>query len=76
MSERYVHEGEKILSSPEKVVADPLDSPPITSMDPTQEWTGSEIVSRETDPVLFLLLLATDTFIKRNIGKLSLVLRS
>ena len=39
----------------------------------TQELTGSEIVSREIDPVLFIHLLTTDTFL---IGKLSRVLRS
>ena len=46
----------------EKVVADPLDSPPIASIDPTQESTGSEMVSREIDPVLFIPLPTTDNF--------------
>ena len=40
-------------------MADPLDSAPITLIDPTQEWTGSEIVSREIDPVLFIIQLLT-----------------
>ena len=44
-------------------MADPLDSPPINSIDPTQEFTESEIVSREIDPVLFIHLLTTDTFL-------------
>ena len=43
-------------------MADPLDSPPITSIDPTQELTIYEIVSREIDPVLFILLLSTVQF--------------
>ena len=43
-----------------KAVADPLDGPPITSVDPTQELTISEIVSREIDPVLFIHLPTTD----------------
>ena len=43
----------------------------------TQELTISEIVSREIDPVLFILLLTTEQFPpKRTIGKLSRVLRS
>ena len=42
----------------------------------TQELTISEIVSREIDPVLFILLLRTDYSLKRNIGILSRVLRS
>ena len=44
------------------IVADPLDSPPITSIEPTQELTGSEIVPCEIDPVLFFHLLTTNTF--------------
>ena len=42
---------------------DPLDSPPITSIDPTQGLIGSEIVSREIDPVLLILLLTADHFL-------------
>ena len=45
-----------------KVVADLLDSPPITSIDPTQEFTRSEIVSCEMDPLLYIHLLTTDNF--------------
>ena len=48
-----------------KAVADHLYSPPITSIDPTRESTGSEMVSREidpVDPVLFTDLLTTDNF--------------
>ena len=44
----------------QKAVADPLDSPPITSIDPTQEWTGSEFVSRDMDPELLVHPLTTD----------------
>ena len=40
-------------------------------IDPTEELTISEIVSREIDPVLFVLLLTADNFLKRNIGKLT-----
>ena len=43
-------------------MAGTLDSPAITSIDPTLELTGSEIVSREIDPVLFTHLLTTDNF--------------
>ena len=43
-------------------MADPLDSPPITSIDPTEELAISEIVSREIDPALFILLLTTEQF--------------
>ena len=48
-----------------KVVADTLDSPPITSIDPTQELTIMipEIVCPEIDPVLFIHLLTTDNFL-------------
>ena len=42
----------------------------------TQELTISEIVSREIDPVLFLLPLSTDNSLKRNIGILLRALRS
>ena len=35
-----------------KAVADPWDSTTINSIDPTQELTASEMVSREMDPVL------------------------
>ena len=42
----------------------------------TQGLTISEIVSREIDQVLFILLLSTDHALKRNIGILSRVLRS
>ena len=40
-------------------------------IDPTEELTISEIVSREIDPVLVVLLLTADNFLKRNIGKLT-----
>ena len=43
-------------------MADPLDRPPNTSIDQTQELTISEIVSHEIDPVLFILLLKTEQF--------------
>ena len=46
----------------EKVVADPLDSPAITSIDRAHELAGSEIVSCEIDPVLFIPLPTTDNF--------------
>ena len=42
-----------------KVVADPLDSLPITSIDPTQKLTGSEFVSREIDAVIIILLFCS-----------------
>ena len=43
----------------------------------TQELTISEIVSREIDPVLFILLHTTVQFpVKRTNGKFSRVLRS
>ena len=45
-----------------KVVADPLGSPPITSMHPTQELIGTEIVSCKIDPVLFIHMFTTDNF--------------
>ena len=41
------------------VVADPWDNRPITSIDPTQELTGPEIVYLEIFPVLFIHLLTT-----------------
>ena len=57
--------GEKFLVV-QKVVADPLDSPPIASIGPTQEPTGHEIIirdsGREIDPVLFIHLLTRDNF--------------
>ena len=43
-------------------MADPLDSPLIISIDPSKELTGSEIVTREIDPVLFILLLTMEQF--------------
>ena len=46
-------------------MADPLDSPPSASIDPTQESTGPEIVSREIDPVLFIPLHTADDFLPR-----------
>ena len=42
-----------------KAAADPLDSPPIASIDPTQERTGSETAFV---PMLFVHLLTTDNF--------------
>ena len=44
-------------------MADPLDSPPIASIDPTQESTAPEIASREVDPVQFTHLRTGDTFL-------------
>ena len=45
-----------------EVVADPLDSPPITSIDKTQEMTRSAIVSSGIDPLLFMHLLTRYDF--------------
>ena len=56
-----------------------LLAPPITWIDPPQESTGSEIVSREMDPVLFIHLLTPDNFLPRPCSterwKLSRILR-
>ena len=46
-------------------MADPLDSPPITSIDQALELTGSGIASREIDPVLSIHLLTMDNFLPR-----------
>ena len=50
----YCH-GAGHMRSKMEVVADPLDSPPITSIDKTQEMTRSAIVSSGIDPLLFML---------------------
>ena len=44
-------------------MADPLGSPPITSLDLTPESKGSEIASRDIDLVPLIHLLATDSFL-------------